>query len=72
MGGIATIQWLKERHPNIVVIALTHRYNDPRIINAMQAGASSYILKEASAELLLHIIRTFSVTLFFPKFQINS
>ncbi len=66
IGGIATIQWIKERHPNIVIIALASRDNDPQIIDALQAGASSYILKEASAELLLHIVRTVSVIFCFP------
>lgn len=66
LGGTATIQWIKERHPNTVIIALARRDNDPRIIDALQAGASSYILKEASAELLLHIVRSVSVIFCFP------
>lgn len=66
MGGTMAIEWIKERHPDTVVIALAHRDNDPRIIDALQAGASSYILKEASAALLLHIVRTVSVIFWFP------
>jgi DNA-binding NarL/FixJ family response regulator len=67
MGGVATIEWIKERHPDIVIIALARRDNDPRIIDALQAGASSYILKEASAELLLHIVHSTSVIFCFPS-----
>ena len=66
MGGIMAIEWIKEKHPNIVIIALARRDNDPGIIDALQAGASSYILKEASSELLLHIVRTVSVIFCFP------
>jgi DNA-binding NarL/FixJ family response regulator len=66
MGGIVAIEWLKEKHPDTVIIALARRDNDPRIIDALQAGASSYILKEASSELLLHIVRSVSVIFCFP------
>lgn len=66
LGGIMAIEWIKEKHPNIVVIALARRDNDPGIIDALQAGASSYILKEASSELLLHIVRSVSVIFCFP------
>jgi two-component system NarL family response regulator len=67
MGGIMAIEWIKDKHPNIVVIALARRDNDPGIIDALQAGASSYILKEASAELLIHVVRSVSVIFCFPS-----
>lgn len=65
-GGLATIQWIKEGHPDIAVIALARRDNDPKIIDAIQVGASSYILKEVPAQLLLHVVHGVSVIFCFP------
>ncbi len=51
---------IKDKYPSTAVIVLTMNNNDAYIIDAVRAGASDYLLKNASRELLLHTIRTVS------------
>jgi len=60
MDGIEATRRIKDKHPSISVIVLTMYDNDAHVIDAVRAGASGYLLKDASRELLLHSIRTVS------------
>jgi len=56
IDGIAATHQLRERIPDICVIMLTLYYDDDYVSQAMEAGASGYILKDASREQLLQAI----------------
>jgi DNA-binding NarL/FixJ family response regulator len=57
MNGIEATRQIKEKYPSIAVIILTLHDSNAYVIDAVQAGASGYLLKDASEELLLHTIR---------------
>ena len=48
--GVATTARFKEAHPDVEVLMLTVFEDEARIFAAIQAGASGYLLKEASAD----------------------
>ncbi len=57
MDGLAAIKFIRGRHPNIQIIALTS-YNDEVLVrDAIQAGAISYLLKNVSIDELATAIR---------------
>jgi len=60
MDGIEATRRIKDKHPSTSVIVLTMYDNDAYVIDAVRAGASGYLLKDASRELLLHTVRTVS------------
>jgi len=60
MDGIEAIRRIKDKHPSTSVIVLTMYDDDAYVIDAVRAGASGYLLKDASLELLLHTVRTVS------------
>jgi len=60
LDGIEATRRIKDKYPSTTVIVLTMYDNDAYIIDSVQAGASGYLLKDASRELLLHTIRTVS------------
>jgi len=55
IDGIAATRQLREKIPDICVIMLT-LYDDDYVPQAIEAGASGYILKDASREHLLQAI----------------
>jgi NarL family two-component system response regulator LiaR len=55
-GATATSQ-IREKCPNIQVIALTSYKEDDLVENALQAGAIGYLLKDISADELANAIR---------------
>ena len=57
MSGIDGIHVLRQRHPEIPVIALTVHDNDDQIFQALCAGASGYLLKNTTSARLLTSIR---------------
>jgi NarL family two-component system response regulator LiaR len=57
MGGIAAIHAIRERCPQIQVIALTSFREEDLVEGALQAGAISYLLKNVSADELAGAIR---------------
>ena len=57
MNGIEATQAIKERHPEVQVIALTSFAEKELIQDALQAGAVSYLLKDVGAEDLTRAIR---------------
>ena len=57
MSGVEAIRELRQRHGNIKVLVLTTFEGDEDIYQALLAGASAYIIKGMSHELLLQGIR---------------
>jgi len=45
MDGFATAKWLKENHPEILVMALTMQGDDDSLINMIKNGAKGYLHK---------------------------
>lgn len=52
LGGIETTRQLTQKYPQIKVIMLTTFDDDEKIFQAIMAGASGYLLKEESAEVI--------------------
>src|SRR5262245_66523882 len=57
MSGQEGIRILKERHPNLPILALTVYNDEEDIFEALCAGASGYLLKNTSPARLLESIR---------------
>jgi NarL family two-component system response regulator LiaR len=57
MDGVATTRAMRERFPNVQVIALTSFPEDRLIQDVLAAGALSYLLKNVSADELARAIR---------------
>lgn len=61
MGGIEATRQIKRIAPEVKVLVLTMHENDEYVFQALRAGASGYILKEAAdTELItaLHVLRS--------------
>jgi DNA-binding NarL/FixJ family response regulator len=56
MSGIDGIRLLRERHPAIVLLALTVYDDDDRIFHALCAGACGYLLKKTPPARLLESV----------------
>jgi two-component system response regulator NreC len=57
MGGIEATQKLKERHPQVAVLALTMHEDESYVFQLLRAGASGYVLKRAAAQDLVQAVR---------------
>lgn len=57
MNGIEGIKILKQRHPEIPIVALTVYDDDVEIFDALCAGASGYLLKDTQPARLLECLR---------------
>lgn len=57
MDGIAATSAIKGTHPEIKIIALTSFTEDDKVIPAIQAGASCYLLKDVTPDDLVDAIR---------------
>lgn len=57
MGGIEATQHVKERHPNVNVLALTMHEDESYVFQLLRAGASGYVLKRAAAQDLVQAVR---------------
>ncbi|TVR31973.1 MAG: DNA-binding response regulator, partial [Balneolaceae bacterium] len=58
MDGITATKKIKEKHPNVKVLALTMSNDDLHIRQMIQAGASGYIMKSAGRNELKEAIET--------------
>jgi len=58
MSGIETIKTLRRESPHSRFIVVTSFHGDQDVYQALQAGASSYVLKEMFGEELFKAIRT--------------
>jgi DNA-binding NarL/FixJ family response regulator len=56
MSGIEGMRILKERHPELPLVALTVYADDERIFDALCAGASGYLLKKTPPTRLLECL----------------
>jgi DNA-binding NarL/FixJ family response regulator len=45
MDGFATAQWLKETHPEILIMALSMQDDEQSLIKMIRSGAKGYLLK---------------------------
>jgi DNA-binding NarL/FixJ family response regulator len=50
LDGIEATRRLRERHPNVRVIALTTYADDESVLSALRAGARGYLTKDASSD----------------------
>lgn len=57
MNGVDAIRAIKDRHPEIEVVALTSVLEDRLVIDAVEAGAAGYLLKETGPDALFEAIR---------------
>lgn len=57
MGGVEATRIIRERHPQVQVVALTSFAEDDLVQEALQAGAISYLLKSVSGQELAAAIR---------------
>jgi len=57
ISGIEATHRLKERHPEIAVVALTIHEDEQYFFEMLQAGASGYVPKRAAPEDLINAIR---------------
>ena len=60
MGGIEAIREIRARHPDVEIIALTSVLEDRLVHQAIEAGASGYLLKDTGASELADAIRAIS------------
>ena len=57
MDGVKAIRVIKKEHPDVEVVALTSVLEDRLVIDAVEAGAAGYLLKETGPEGLIDAIR---------------
>jgi len=57
LDGLEATRRIKKQYPNISVIMLTIYVDNAFVIDAIQAGAGGYLLKDASNDLLRHTIK---------------
>ncbi len=58
LDGIEATRFLRERHPDVRVIALTTYADDESVLGALRAGARGYLTKDASGEDIRTAIHT--------------
>jgi CheY-like chemotaxis protein len=56
MNGLELLRLLQDRHPDIPVILMTAYGNETIAVEALEAGAASYVPKARQAELLLETV----------------
>ncbi len=56
-SGLSLVQRLKQRLPNVGVIALTSSPNDDQLFEALEAQVAAYISKEINGDRLADIVR---------------
>ena len=57
MDGVSAIRAIKKQHPEVEIVALTSVLEDRLVIDAVEAGAAGYLLKETGPEDLIVAIR---------------
>lgn len=57
MDGIATIRTLHSAHPTVKLLALTQLNRDETVLNAMEAGAIGYLVKDTEIGAIVDAIR---------------
>lgn len=57
MDGYLATKWVKEKHPQVKVLALSMFEDDKAVIRMIKAGAGGYVLKESKPRELLEAIK---------------
>ena len=57
MDGLAATREIKREHPNIAVLILTMHENTDYLLEALDAGAAGYVLKEGADDELVDAVR---------------
>jgi DNA-binding NarL/FixJ family response regulator len=57
LGGLETLQRLRQRHPEVRTILLSYRGDPPLLESALALGARGYVLKNAPSEEIVAAIR---------------
>jgi DNA-binding NarL/FixJ family response regulator len=57
LGGIAIAQRLAQTHPQVKIVVLTMYREDRQLVEAIQAGARAYLLKDADAAELISVLQ---------------
>lgn len=57
VDGVETTRLLRERHPEVEVVALTSFAEEERVHAALEAGAAGYLLKDADADEVAAAVR---------------
>jgi two-component system response regulator NreC len=60
MSGLAVIRQVRKKSPKTATIVLSMYGNDCYVVEALQAGAKAYVLKDSPAEELLRAVREVS------------
>jgi DNA-binding NarL/FixJ family response regulator len=61
IDGVTATATIRRRHPKVHVLVLTTYETDADILRAVEAGATGYLLKDATRDQLLHAIRSAAV-----------
>jgi DNA-binding NarL/FixJ family response regulator len=57
MDGLAATREIKREHPDIAVLIMTMHENTDYLLEALDAGAAGYVLKDTPAERLISAVR---------------
>jgi DNA-binding NarL/FixJ family response regulator len=57
MNGLDAIRAIRKEHPSARIVVLTMYQGDEDIYRALQAGAATYLLKDAVSHELVHMVR---------------
>ena len=57
MDGIAAIKIIRRRSPDARIVVLTMRRGDEDIHRALEAGASTYLMKDMMSDDLIRVLR---------------
>lgn len=58
MDGVEATRLITARHPDVRVIMLTSDSNESRVLGALEAGATAYVLKDTEPDRILLRVRT--------------
>jgi DNA-binding NarL/FixJ family response regulator len=56
MDGLEATRRIKAEHPTVSVVMMTSYEDEAIVLDAVQAGAGGYLVKDSSRELLLHTV----------------
>ncbi len=72
MDGFETAKWLKEYHPEVLVLALSMQDDELSIIKMIRAGAHGYLLKNIQpADLLTALDSLVANKVYYPEYITN-
>ncbi len=57
MNGLEAIGAIKQAHPEVEIVAVTSFIEEEKVTQALEAGASGYLLKDAEAEEVARAVR---------------